>query len=210
MRRGCLLTALVVLATTGAAQAATPRPVCHLVRDAVGDTKAFGVGPAGAPTDDLVGGDIASDGKVLTAVVRLAAVDLLDTSSPLGHVFTVQFAPRGAASIEYLSAEVGRAGIRYTFGTVTPVGGLVPRQEQLGTTTGFVDETRREVRIHLVLSRLPEKVRKGTVIERIFLSSSRVVLPATDATPNYAASYDYTTDEQRYVVGTRSCVRPGR
>src|SRR5436309_3219817 len=87
------LTAPSAMAATKKKPAPKPKPVCHLIVDKASDSgpdtnAAGGSAAASSVYDsslDIVGGDVASDGKTITAVIRVAKLTTSDSMAPLGR-----------------------------------------------------------------------------------------------------------------------------
>jgi hypothetical protein len=149
-------TSAVVLAATLAAGCAgtgalaatrpVPKPVCHIIKDDAGDAQYNNV--PGDGNDDVVSGDLASDGKTVTGVVRLAALAQPDPMAPFGQGFFVRFTPRGTDKVLFVSARTYPQGTSFVYGYAAPDPNTgVNTSYTLGTATGVVDTAKKEVRI---------------------------------------------------------------
>lgn len=181
----------LVVPAAAAGQHATKKrkPVCNLVKDGSGDATGTGTAVTG-PNDgnlDIVGADVATNARTLTAVVRLAALSSSDSNSPGGReyqvVFTVGTATTG------VDAVVGPTG------TATASGG----------GTALVDAAKKQVRISVPLSALEVKVAPSTPLTRIgartyrVLGNDQIVLGNTDSADSASS----------YTPGWPSCVKVG-
>src|SRR3954469_10936796 len=78
------------------AQAPTPKPVCDLVTDPSGDV--IGSAPGVDNGDyDVRSGDIATDARRLTAVIRLSSLAPEDAASPVARDYEFDFVANGHA-----------------------------------------------------------------------------------------------------------------
>jgi len=169
---------------------------------------------------DIVSGDVASNAKTLTGVLRVAKLATAPQSAPGGLDFRVQFlvgAQDPAAENFFLNARVDRSGTAtYLLGlkTLLPLG-VQSTTAKLADATGTFDLKRNEVRIHVPLA----AVKSGTVAlkpgTKVFLggldqTASRQVAvnPATGV--GTATFADVAQSDKTYVAGSRSCVVPGR
>jgi hypothetical protein len=149
---GVLLLALVVPA--GAAQAGPAKKACRVIPDDRGDEQVgaaalLGLAVPGTPADDLLSADVASDGRTLTAVMRMADLPAMDPAAPLGRRYTVLFHV-GFGEVEwFVTARTTPSGAVFTYGRSEEPYGLVPQALDLGLGRGVVDTARREVRVHV-------------------------------------------------------------
>jgi hypothetical protein len=205
----------VLLATSvvaGGAAYAAPRkvaPVCNLFTDPAGDGTGFLLTDQNyLPNDpqlDIVSGDVASDGKTITAVLRLSALDKTDSNAPTGRTYYVNF---GIGDVELnLSAALDQdGGVTYQAGfqdTASRAG--------LGAVTGVLDLAKKEVRIHAPLSIFAEKLplKAGTKLEYVEGLAQRYVGNRT-AGRGVTPSADATDPGKAYTIGAPSCVVPGK
>jgi hypothetical protein len=209
----------LLLAAALPVHAATTKPPCRQIPDDAGDAStAQGLVPGGA-ADDLLSADLASDGRTITAVVRLASLPVQDPQAPLGRRYLVQMTPAGSEVTLYLGATVGPTGTAFDYGYVThdAVGtSTLP----LGEATGRVDTARREVHVSAPTSGFRSRgtVRRGTHLVRPTAVVSRQtslgdppntqVAGITLLLGTLGVSFD-VAQGRTYVVGTPSCVRVG-
>lgn len=207
------------LTAAQAPAAAKAKPVCRLVSDARGDAAWLDRVPGG-PTDDLLTADIASDGRTVTVVFRMADLQQPDPAAPLGHGYAFYFRVRGAAEAtrHFVSAYTHPTGTRFVYGHLVehPAG---PRAHVLGPARGAVSVAKDEVRVHAPAAGFrPPQVRRGATLSDLQVSTYRwwgpgvvedpTVLGVTVPVTGIGTGFD-TAVGSRYVVGTPSCVRPG-
>jgi hypothetical protein len=150
LRAALLVVALLPLGAATTAHAVTKpkvKPVCQVIKDASGDAAYNGAVP-GDGNDDVVSGDIASDGKTLTGVIRLAALAQPDPMAPFGQGFFVRFTPKGTDKVLFVSARTYPQGTSFVYGYAAPdpTSGI-NTSYTLGTAKGVVDTAKKEVRI---------------------------------------------------------------
>jgi hypothetical protein len=218
---------VLALLPTGAATSAlaatrakpAPKPVCNLVTDATGDS---GIDPVpGDANDDIVSADIASDGKKLTAVLRMAAMAQPDPAV-LGRALSMEFTAKGSENLLFLAARTYPTGTKYLFGYTAddPNTGVTTRYT-IGEAVGSVDPAKKEVRItapNAAFAPSGTKLVKGTKLSALTASSDRIfgqgVVPSQEVGGQRAPlggltlRFDDATGKS-YVVGTLSCVKPG-
>jgi hypothetical protein len=189
-----------------------PKPVCNVATDAKGDTFAARVqdtqgGPFGPHDDglDIVSADLASDGKVITGVVRVVSMAPASTS-PGGRGFDINIAtPRSPAEV-YLRASVpasgaptAEAGTREALPAVTSV------STPLGAGTAVVDTAKNEVRFSFPTS-IFESV--GGIKVGDTLSFGEITVGRTLGPRSVFA--DVAVPGTSYKVGTPTCVPLGK
>lgn len=222
MRRPVLLlVAATVVATTISANAAPPKAVCNLIKDGKGDASYNNVpGDAG---DDIVSADVASDGKVVTGVVRVAKLTVPNPASPLGQAFFTKFNVKGSPEILFLSARTYPQGTQYIYGYTAPDPNTgVNTSYTLGMATGVVDLAKNEVRISAPATAWKDAkavIKKGTNLSSLLADTWRLagqgVVPSQQVGPvrvplgGLLLPFDNATGKS-YVVGTKSCVVPGK
>jgi hypothetical protein len=194
------------------------RPVCHLVTDPRGDAETLAVPHVpGTDTDDLLSADVASDGRTVTAVLRLVAMQSPDPVAPGGRGYVLTFARRGGPTTYFLAARTYLTGTRYQYGVYAD--DLLGRSyvKVLGLGTGTISTTRREVRVNApVAGLLPRGTRNGTTLVELRASVYRQwgqePMEDPDLAPVHVPMVATAVDEgvgDRYVIGTPSCVKPG-
>lgn len=197
---------LGLIATAGLAGAA-PAATCNLVVDEKSDATGFVFTDEdyvpNNPQLDLVSGDIASDGKTITAVVRLDQLALSDSSSPTGRTYYANFTV-GEATL-FLAAALDGAG------AATYSGGFIEaRRSSLGEATGVVDVAKKEVRISAPVKLFTEKAKivKGTKILDLNLLAQRYVGHRSVA--GVTPSADAAEGGKAYIAGAKSCLVVGK
>jgi hypothetical protein len=202
--------ALLAAPASGASKV---RPVCHLVTDPRGDAAALATPHVpGSDTDDLLSADVASDGRRVTAVLRVAALQQPDPVAPTGRAYVFTFQVRGLPTTYFLAAHTYPTGTSYTYGDF-PDDAYV---RVLGHGTGTVNPATREVRVSApVAGFLPRSVRRGSTLVALAAGVYRQwgpeLLEDSGSNPvhtaNLASGFD-RAEGDRYVVGTPSCVKP--
>lgn len=200
LRTAAALGVVTAIATAGVAQAAPKKPaaapVCNLVTDAEGDST------GGSSNLDIVSGDVASDAKSLTGVIRVKKLTDSDGTAPTGVGYQVRFTLPGRELPMYLLAsnELG-SGSAFEFGEVNGTS-----LNSLGEATGTFDLAKSEVRITAPAALDGStKATPGTKISSIRAFAQRrfvVLLSGADSTPADALG--------TYTAGAPSCVKPGK
>jgi hypothetical protein len=209
MRKPLVLLA-VCAATVGLASpsfaAAKAAPACNLVTDPAGDATGFVVTGTPLPNDpqlDILGGDIASDKKLLTGVIRLAAVGD-DQTSPLGRTYYVNFTINGTKV--FLDAVIDNAGaVTYNAGDFT---GTNAGRKTLGPVSGVMDTAKKEIRITAPVNTWPDAAKPGVAIAGLDLLGQRYF--GTPTTGGATPTADEATSAATYKAGSPSCVVPGK
>lgn len=225
-RRVALIAVPLLLTTCGslvatAEAAKAPKPVCNVITDAAGDAKYNGNVP-GADGDDVISGDISSDGKTLTGVIRTAALAANDPVAPFGRAYFAEFAVKGVESVLFVSARTYPTGTQFVYGYrgVDPTSGL-NTSYTLGMGTGAVDLAKKEVRIsapNLAFAPSGTKLSKGTKLISLTATTWRIagqgvvasqqVGPARAPVGGVLLPFDDGAGTT-YLVGAPSCVKPG-
>lgn len=223
--RACLLALPLVLLGTGGAftvadAAKAPAPVCNIVKDDTGDAKLVAV--PGGGNDDIVSADVASDGKTITGVIRLAALDANDPNAPLGHNYIVNFSAKGVENPLFVAARTYPTGTKFIFGyqstdPTLPINISYP----IGDATGTVDLAKKEIRIsapNAAFEPAGSKLALGTKLLGVGALSYRVagqgLVPSQSVGGHFvplgglSEQFDNAAGGN-YVVGTPSCVKPG-
>lgn len=227
--RATALTLAALMAASGlaaGAEAATkpkPKPVpkvCKLIVDAPGDSAA-----SAAPGDeavDIVGGDFASNGKQITAIIRVAKIVETNPNSPLGQSYFMVFGVKGTDDVLSVSAGLYPTGREFKFGYqgVDPNTG-VNTSYTLGDATGVVDTAKNELRITADISKFPQAkfLKPGGVVSSMTAEARRVygqrAVPSQDAggarVPLGGVTLTFDTAEgKKYTLGAPSCVAIGK
>ena len=223
VRAAVLAVALLPLAATTSALAVTkpaPKQVCHIVTDATGDASYNNV--PGDGNDDIVSGDLASDGKTLTVVLRLAALAEPDPTSPFGQGFFMRFNAKGSDNQLFMSARTFPTGTAFAYGYsgADPTSGI-NTSYTLGAATGVIDTAKKEVRIsapNAAFSAAGVKLLKGTKLTLPSAETYHIVgqglVPSQSVggqrvpIGGLLLQFDGATGKS-YVIGTPSCVKLG-
>lgn len=208
---------LLVVVGPADAAAKKPKPVCNLIKSPPGDAAVLGVGDPNINTMDILSADIAADKKNVTAVIR---VKKLATTAPTGaptgmtwrfgfklEDFTFGMAahadPTGAV---HYDASYSSPGINTLYGADLP---------------GRLDFARNEIHITAPTSLFAAQatIKPGKELTNLTaLTAGEVSVP--DKTRKVAAGgtvfqsaplgYNNAKGSDGYVVGTSSCVTPGK
>lgn len=199
IRPALALSLAAAVAAGGVAVAApAPKPVCNLITDPAGDT----TGPSTAL--DIVGGDLASNGKVLTGVIRLAALAETDVSSPTGIAWGMRYTVPGSSLPKYLLATKFQGeAVEFSFGDVNGTS-----LEELGKGSGVLDVAKKEVRIHAPAKAVGAK--PGAMLTELSAQGRRAIGSNQVATLYSNADASEAANARPYTAGTRSCITPGR
>jgi hypothetical protein len=209
--RPALCLALVgSLTAVGAASAATKpkpkplKPVCNLVTDDKGDASITGFDPSNASTD-ILSGDIASNAKVISAVIRLAAKPSgtnLETGQQAEYYF--EFTAPGSDNPQYFDATVlvGTGSVSFSTGQITPSpGGSTYTPDAANGVTGSISDA-GVLRMNAPLSAFSRvKLTPGvklTGLKAETFGQLGVLLSPMDS-----------ADGTKYVAGYPSCLKPG-
>ena len=223
--------ALVPLVAVGAliapmAEAAPKaKPSCMTITDPKGDTFAIrsqdAQGAYGPQEDalDITSADLASDGKVVTAVIRLASMSRAIATSPQGFTVGLDFRIGSSSDVVRLQGVAVQGGDR--FEVSAKAADALPNVPStfVGEATGVVDEKAGEVRIHAPAALLEPHgaVKAGTKLtpnEAESATASRGV-PAITSTPGAPMTTrgpfaDIAAGGKTIAVGAPSCVVPGK
>lgn len=219
----------VALASAGvtATEAAPPKkpaPVCNLVTDDKNDTFLVraqdSTATRGTPYDasfDIISADIASDGKVVTAAIRVASIGGAQTS-PQGRGFAFDFLLPTSELQASLRAVLINGQAPYYEATIKDPS--VPNSPStfLAKATGVIDEKKKEIRITAPVSVFSQlgPMTKNTLVTPAgdAATSGRAVPPSPGVAGQPVASRyvfaDVATTSKPYRVGTASCVTPGK
>ncbi|MCU1672093.1 MAG: hypothetical protein JWN77_206 [Frankiales bacterium] len=192
--------AALAAATGVAAAAPKAKPVCNLVTDAAGDAAVAG------PSDknlDILSADVASNGKVVTAVIRLAGYSDTDTQAPFGRTYYVGFNAPGDENQLYVSV-----GVDPVLGETYDMGDL---QGNLYTSSGSASGSIDAAKGVLTVTAPADmgglvSLKKGTKLTDLEAKATALVgLAGT----GLVQTVDDATGGS-YTVGTTSCVTPGK
>jgi hypothetical protein len=144
--RSALCLALTASLVGAGASTAAPKAACDLVVDPAGDVVLEGQAYDDAALD-VLGADLAGDGKRLTVVLRMGNVDQVDPKAPFGRAVYFTFTTPGGRSPMYLAASTDPAlGMLYDFGSVVGTGYTTANTS--GTAaSGSVDPAKKTITI---------------------------------------------------------------
>ena len=194
------------LPAAGAATAAPAKakPVCDLIKDAAGD------GAVVTASDDLdiLSGDLASDGKKITAVLRLAGDPTAPNPQALGGKnYYVSFTAAGSTQPQFLAAEFDPVlGASYSTGFEEDVNGVGNKTTDTEPATGKVDGNVITITAPLNAFSGRASVKPGKKLSG--LTAEVFALIGTSATGGLLALADDATGSG-YTAGGASCVKPG-
>jgi hypothetical protein len=222
------LTVGLTSVTAGHALAAPVKKACKIVTDGTGDTFAVRQQDTQAkygPIEDgfdITSADIASDGKVITAVIRVKKLTSAVQTSPTGVAFGFDFSTPTAptATLGSLRAIVFNGGAPYyeaVLKTDVP-SGAQNYTTFLATVTGVWDTAHNEVRITApvsVFSALGTFKKGVTISPDSDSATSGRPLPivpgqAGQPSPSRFVFADVALDGKSIKVGAPSCVTPGK
>jgi len=212
------VTALALVASVvlsgGAANATTkhkavkkpPPPVCNLIKDLESDSGplvAQGQTTGYDQSLDIVSADVASDGKNLTAVIRLKKLTEFtntapDTNSPLGREWQFNL-------VINVTHNYGLAAFDGPFG----------KNFTTGADGGVFDYAHNEIRITQPVSALPFALPKGTPMSTLTATAYSVLQldPAAGFGNATILSQEDTAAAKpgtKYSAGAASCVKVGK
>jgi len=230
----------VAVAVAGEANAATHkakpkpvRPVCNLVTDPAGDSNVdltLGLAPGRMPADpngDILSADVASDGKFVTAVLRLKSLATPDTAYPLAHFYMVSWTVPGHDSPVYLGGTVDPNpaaatvfGPQFVFGDSATFHSALNYYNIASTKVkGTVDAAKGTLTLSVPISAISSygKYTPGTRFTGVNASTQALVngpvLPANEPPVGGSIAWGWQEDtasgSKDYVAGTPSCVKPG-
>ena len=188
---------------TGLGTASAAAPVCNLITDAKGDA----TGPTTANNDpalDITSSDIASDGKKVTVVIRVAKLAKSSPNYPYGISWRMNFT---AGDVKYfLSSISDRSGVVGQSGYTDETGGHIA-----GAAIATLDEAKNEVRIS---SSVLGFAGKGNLKPGTVFSELNSVTGAIAQVPNVGnlryPTLDTAAGSTDYKGGVKSCVKPGK
>ena len=210
----CTVTALGAVP----AAAAKPKPApkaCKIIVDDTGDATL----QPGTPSDaslDIVGGDFASNGKKITGIIRVQALQQQNPRSPLGQVYFAIFTVKGLTDTLTLSATLAPDGTKYHFGyqAEDPNTG-VNTSYTIGNATGRI--TGNEIKITADVAAFPQKakLKNGTQVTSLVAETRNLlgqrVVPSQNVGPVRVPLGGLTllADDatgKKYTLGQASCV----
>lgn len=224
------IAALVALVAPAAIAAPKAAPACNTITDPAGDTFALRTqdappagGPQYGPQDDsldVISGDLASNGKVVTAVIRIKKLSRTVQTSPTGLTASLGFLIGGSNTVVRLYAVLA-TGQTDRFDVSATASDAVPNTPStyVGEGTGVVDLAKNEVRITAPAALLAPygALKAGTPLFPNDAESATVArgVPAITSTPGQPMTTrgpfaDIAIGGKAIKVGARSCVVPGK
>lgn len=207
------------LTAAGAAGAATKpkakpkavKPVCNLITDAAGDASMQAPAP-GDDALDILGADLASNAKNVTAVIRLKSVTS-SGSGQLGRDIQMTFDLAGAVAkvwIGYTTSAYG--GDAFQYGVIGQ--GAQGITSPTGDAVGVIDKATNEVRMTVPVGDLNAlgKIKPGAKVANLAVSASQLIGVAPNPSGTYgfnSRKVDDAVGTKSYVAGSLSCVKPG-
>lgn len=217
-----LLAAATVTAVAAVPASAAPKPkpkpvpkVCNIIADDPGDASNASQIPSD-DSQDIIGGDFASNGKKLTGIIRLKSLAQQNPRAPLGQAYYVLFKIRGSDDVLTLSAGLFPTGNEFTYGYQ----GKDPNTDvntsyTLGKAAGEVKGN--EIFITADIAAFPQKalLKNGNSVTELTAEARGVygqrVVPSQQVGPARAPlggvtlTFDTATGKP-YVLGNPSCV----
>lgn len=209
--RVAVVSSLVLTSLAAGGAVAAPKaaaPVCNLVVDPKGDdgSEVF----KHSDSLDIVSADIASDAKLVTAVIRVAKYAASDSNAaPTGRAWYLEFSLPKAETPLWMGTQVTPTGTLYRYGWVD---GTIRRS--LGNAEGVIDVAKNELRVSAPIGVWAERgtVKPGSKVSGLVAASYNYV-GATAPTGNGGGSLqpgDTAESGKSYVAGAKSCVAPGK
>lgn len=217
----------VAVTSAHAAPVTKVKKSCNLVKDAAGDANGFNPIGSPVPTEnagpsddslDIRSVDVASDGKTLTGVVRVNKLAASDSMSPTGSGWQISFNAPGGQQFSLLATSDPSGAVTYGAGYTDPKTGSTDLYPG-GTATGKFLPTKNQIHISVPLSAFAGQsvIRTGdTLTGLLAFSGQSAAIP--DVTGQFGGGTlvgdtnpsDSAGPGKNYVVGTLSCVTPGR
>ena len=219
MRARALLASTVVLAALGstAVDAAPVKkkkpapPSCNLVKDTTGDVSNKFQGVDVFQPDqglDLVGADVVTDTKNLTAVIRLAAAP--GSATVYAKRYIMQMNVTGLANPLVVAAAITPTGTTYSFGyygtTTTGTGFNYSATPAVGKIQDKVITVSAKLSDIAAMEQLGV-VKKGAKISGFSLTANRRVPAFTQVTGSVYVADD-ALGKTSYLAGGTSCIKP--
>lgn len=213
--RGLAAVAVVASAALAGSSGAAPK-ACNLVTDAKGDAVNNGLlggdlaSVPPAPNEaafDIVSADLATDAKLLTAVIRVDKASPTATTAPTGMAWRVDWMV-GETKLWASVTNDPRNGLKGFYGYIDPVTG---GGKFLGSDAkAIIDTAKNEVRVTVPLAAYSTQasLKKGTKVHTITSRSGRFANAENSATLNFGN--DTAEGKLGYVLGAKSCVAVGK
>ena len=220
IRASVLAAGLLIAATASVSHAAPAKKVCNLIKDVKGDATASAM--PGNSSQDLVGGDVASDAKQLTAVLRVDKIINPDPEAPLGQSYFLVFTVKGFADSLFVSVGLYPTGNEFKYGWQGPDPNTgVNTSYTLGDAKGVIDTKKNELRVTAPFSawKAQVKLAKGGQIRSMTAEARRVygqrLVPSQEVNGvrvpigGVTLTFDTATGKT-YTLGAPSCVAVGK
>lgn len=189
----------VALAGGAVAAPAKAKPVCNLVKDGKGDAKILSAQPA----LDIVSGDLASDGKSITAVMRLDGTPGgANPEAAGGTRYYFSFSLPKVADAQYLAALVPFAGTpSFTTGQIVADGTRRTFTNDAAPASGSIKGNELTITAPIDAFEQRGTLKPGTKLSALTAETFAVVGLLLVSVDDAAG--------KSYVAGTPSCVKPG-
>ncbi len=229
--RVALIAGAVLAGTFAGSALAAPKKVCNLITDPKGDSS-FGVlvgGPGlpGTPSMDIVGGDIASDGKQITAVVRVDKLTKSDPQGPMGQAWFFKWIPKGltdADSLFLVAYSTPTGGDEFVAGyEADHQSGQIKTSYPIKNAKGVFDTAKNEVRITALIADFGPRANllgKGKLFGSLTVEARRIngqraaksmfVGPVWVPIGGLTSLMDDADGTKSYTAGASSCVALGK
>lgn len=228
------LGASLIVGSFSAHAATKVKPVCNLVIDPAGDGNGIDLGStpyappapqvrlpaeaAGPSIDalDLLSGDVATDKKRLTVVIRVKALATMATEAATGMTWGLYFT-NGNTTFSVLAHTNPVGATNFDAAYSTPG---INSLYAAGSVTGYFDLKKNEIHMTapLELFEAQEDFKTGTKLTNInVLSGPEIAIPEATGKlgggallegPTYYS--DTTANGKPYALGAPSCVIPGK
>ena len=197
--------AALAAATGVAAAAPAAKPSCNLVTDAKGDG---GIATSSGDVD-ILSADIASNAKVITAVIRLDGDPAsFNPQAPGGKNYYLSFVAPGSEQPQFLSAEYDPvAGASYHSGYEEDVNGVGNKTSDPDAVAGSVKGN--VITITAPLSAFSSRTSLKPGKKLTGLTAEVFALIGTSVTGGLLANADDAAGTS-YTTGGASCVVPGK
>lgn len=160
---------------------------------------------------DITSADVASNNRMITAVLRVKNLSAMSPNAPTGMSWRVSFtAGRFTFTLASHASATGSTTFDAAYSSVT--GGALYG----GGATGVFDTAKNEVRITARLSLLSAQtdIKPGTVMRGVTGETAQEILapggPGGATLYSVRRSVDVTSGDHHYVAGAKSCVAVGK
>jgi hypothetical protein len=177
------------------------KPVCNLVTDAAGDAQLIVL-----PSDDaldVLSGDVASNAKSFTAVIRVKNL-AATTPTASGRNYYLQITTPTATNPIYFSYEVDPTGAVANWGELVPGAGGVGSYTSKGKAVATVDKAKNEIHLTVPVADLSASasLKPGAKVSTISVNTTAAFVVLVSDVDTAEAAKGYT-------AGAKSCVTPG-